>query len=441
MRWDVVVLAGPQDTYQPLGADAARTLFVPLGVPGRTDTVASTVPDELARHGLQPPVQAWDLLHACIAAYTADVRIPRRSAYDGWTRDIALHVAVEAPEAWAAAAPHLARILCFLTGDHWSVAAHTAPPGYVRPSSNQSQQVQITARTVSLFSGGLDSYIGAVNLLERSSEQLALVGHHSLGGGPTSTSQSRASDVLHGRYTAARSPFLRFWVSPPKGEHRASEITTRGRSILFLGLGLIVASAVSDGQLVVAENGLISLNVPLTASRSGSLSTRTTHPYLISLMRELLQMLDLPVAIDLPYRFRTKGEMVCDVASEAALQAGVAVTMSCARPGVGRFAPERNPNLHCGYCLPCLIRRAALARAGQDPTHYLVPDLTVPLRGAQQADIRALKMALDRYVAAPPTAADLLRTGPLPASEGSLSEYVSLFRRGLAELQGFIGKQ
>lgn len=78
---------------------------------------------------------------------------------------------------------------------------------------------------------------------------------------------------------------------------RASETTTRGRSVLFLALGVAVASGLGPARLLVPENGFISLNVPLTPPRSGSFSTRTTHPHLIALLRDLLNELQLPVAL------------------------------------------------------------------------------------------------------------------------------------------------
>src|SRR5262249_13462610 len=138
--------------------------------------------------------------------------------------------------------------------------------------------------TVSLFSGGLDSLVGAIDLLGES-RKVALVGHHGLG-----ITNSVQGDVL----SELRSPFagrfrsFLFYVQPPKpvlgyreGECKKKKIpdgeqTMRSRSILFLSLGAAVASALpSRVPLVVAETGFISLNVPLTGTRLGSASTRT----------------------------------------------------------------------------------------------------------------------------------------------------------------------
>ena len=42
-------------------------------------------------------------------------------------------------------------------------------------------------------------------------------------------------------------------------------------------------------EIIVPENGYISLNIPLTYSRIGSSSTRTTHPYYFELLNQLLK--------------------------------------------------------------------------------------------------------------------------------------------------------
>jgi len=70
-----------------------------------------------------------------------------------------------------------------------------------------------------------------------------------------------------------------------------------------------VASAVDPAcPLYVPENGFIGINVPLSASRSGSASTRTTHPHFMALMRQVLDAVGLPNPVVNPYRLATKGE-------------------------------------------------------------------------------------------------------------------------------------
>ncbi len=439
MSWNVVCLAGPEDRFSPETAPGDETLVVPLDAPGHPYSLKTTVPDVLAKHGIEPSTAARDLLNAAVAAYTADVRVPRKPTFDGWTRDLVLHLPVRGT-GWSGGAEVLRRLLTFLTGDHWTVKTRRAPDSYapLRGRVPRGGARELSAQAVCLFSGGLDSYIGAADLLEGEVDQVALVGHHAAGGGATSTSQKEALAALRMGYPEERTPFLQLWLSPPKGEGRASEITTRGRSILFLALGTAVADGLGAERLIVPENGLISLNVPLTNSRLGSLSTRTTHPYLMSLFRDLLSAIGVDVHVDLPYRFLTKGEMLAGCSNPRLVKPGLTATMSCSHPGAARFA-GMSPNFHCGYCVPCLIRRAAAASSGvPDPTVYATEDLSRPLPGNRGSDLRAMRMALDRYEKDPPTLADVLVPGPLPGSDEELAAYLEVFRRGLDEVRSFL---
>ncbi len=444
MTWHVVALAGRHDRYSPAIAPGDRVLPVPFDIAGNARQVRTSVPQVLAGHHLALSPATDDLLHAATAAYAADVRIARDDTFDGWTRDITLHLPVSDAARWEPGASLLERLLAFLTGDHWRVLPRPRPARY-RPARahlpvrRRRLVVPLKTGTVALFSGGLDSFIGAIDAIEQAG-QVALIGHHAGGQGPTSVAQSRTLAALRQTYPPQLSPFLQCWISPPQGVDGASEITTRGRSILFLALGIAVAGNLERGRLIVPENGLISLNVPLTPPRLGSLSTRTTHPHLIALVQRLVDTLGIDVTLDLPYRFRTKGEMLAACANQGALDKGLAATMSCAHPGAGRFSGARNPNQHCGYCLPCLIRRAAIARRDTDPTSYAYEDLSVPLSPERGADLRSLRLALDRYTRREPTLADVLSAGPLPATGDELEAYVTVFRRGLDEVRSFLDR-
>lgn len=453
-KWHIVALCGPHDHFDVPTPHGEHRLVVPLRVPGQEAEVRMSVDTVLADHGLAPSPAALDLLDAAVAAYAADVRVPRRNTYDGWTRDMELHLSVRCPEKWGAAAPIFQRMLRFLTGDYWGVSFRAAPDsdGEITGDTEATAQrapspprfATPTALAACLFSGGLDSFIGATDELTRQGE-LVLVGHHAAGGGPTSRSQKLVLQVLREKFDEQVAPFLQFWVSPPKSGNAASEITTRGRSILFLGLGVLVAESLGlahpehgRGRLLVPENGFISLNVPLTNSRLGSFSTRTTHPHLIALLRDLIAALELPVQIEMPFRFATKGEMLRDCADPDLLRRALPTTMSCAHPGVGRW--KGAGPAHCGRCLPCLVRRAAVDfwLAGGDPTTYVAEDLTKPFSVKTGSDLRALKIALERYRQRPPRSTDILISGPLSASDDELRAYFEMFTRSVDELRCFV---
>jgi len=442
MTWHVLCLRGPDDAFRPAIRLADQVLEVPFGISGHAQTVHCSVASVLAQHGLMLSESAEDLLVAAISAYAADAGIPRRYAYDRWTRDFILHLPVSQPARWQQARPALERLLSFLTGDHWIIqvrplAVSTAAGLRVPVQKSMWANLPPRAERVCLYSGGLDSFIGALDQLAQG-RRVVLVGHHGSGQGSTSIAQRRAIAALRQRYDANVAPYYRFWVSPPKIALGVSEITTRGRSLLFLALGAAVADAVQATQLIVPENGFISLNVPLTPSRIGSFSTRSTHPYLMQRFREVLQALGMGIELVLPYRFQTKGEMLRGCSDQMTLRANIAETMSCAHPGSGRFSGTKVAYQHCGYCLPCLTRRAAISSFMTDPTEYRVEDLRTPLSPTRRSDLRACKLALDRYRMQPPRLKDILLAGPLHGSEDDLQAYLDLYRRGLAELERFL---
>ncbi|MEA2238194.1 MAG: hypothetical protein QOC81_2918 [Thermoanaerobaculia bacterium] len=432
MTWKIVTIAGQQDTYEvPQGAKD-NILRVPFNVPGDPDRLQSSIAEQFARFALSMTPATEDLLNFAIAAYTADVRVSRHDGFDSWTRDFELHLFVHDVAAWERCRTAAEELLSFLTGDHWILSLRPTPDTYAREIRAVDEATPVATDVVSLFSGGLDSFIGVLDALDRYGA-VTLVGHHAQGSGATSKSQADAIGCLRRAYEADATPFVQVWLSPPKGETRAAETTTRGRSILFLALGTSVAAGMNAKRLIVPENGVISLNVPLTPSRLGSFSTRTTHPHMIELFRTLLRELAVDVAIDLPYHFATKGEMVRNCKDQETLASAIPITMSCARPAAGRFSGS--PNRHCGRCVPCIIRRAALLSAGvSDPTEYGVTDVHAELPGASGGDIRVMRLALERFSKQAPSIRDVLKSGPLAATDDELREYVAVFARGLTEV-------
>lgn len=239
--WHIVSRFGSDDAYEPPLQSEDRVLYVPFGASGSITVgqtanedsmtggqpsptggqgwsspqthikvvhqVHHTLQDTFAREGIVPSVTVIDLLAAAITVYAADVRVPRRDAFDGWTRDFVLHLAVASPGLWAPALPVLERLLAFLTGDHWrltlrplptkggdlertwlgttSTTTLTTPPPSGSLASPDMSQVglgtthltvrpgqprlpgQRAAARVCLFSGGLDSYIGAIDQAAR----------------------------------------------------------------------------------------------------------------------------------------------------------------------------------------------------------------------------------------------------------------------------------
>jgi hypothetical protein len=219
------------------------------------------------------------------------------------------------------------------------------------------------------------------------------------------------------------------------------EKTTRGRSFLFFAAGVFAGTGMPGHfALVVPENGLIALNVPLDPLRVGAFSTRTTHPFYIARWNDLLDLLGISGRIENPYWDKTKGEMVAGCANPALLAALVPKSLSCASPTKGRWLGRGTE--HCGFCLPCLIRRAALRRGLRrtaDPTSYTLSDLTAkPLltNHAAGQQVRSFQFMIERLQRKPGLSQLLVhKPGPLyDEPPARLSAHANVFRRGLAEV-------
>jgi hypothetical protein len=433
---------GDGDTYLPQGRTEGnypvrfRTTSMEHRIGNDFDAKSSSLPNAL-------PLAVLDLIDAAATVYTADLAVPRSTAFDEWTRDLTLHLALRDPTPWQNGAGETFRqLIAFLTGDAWHDLVIRAAP--VENPIPKNKQLLQHFEDVSLFSGGLDSYAGVVDLLKMRG-RCALVGHHARGG-PTLGSQNAVLKVIRTKYTVEETPFLDYFVAPPVGISASGEATTRGRSIIFLALGVATALGVGATRLFVPENGFISLNVPMASSRLGSLSTRTTHPYTMALMRKLLDQLGISLEIVLPYRFKTKGELLSVNPDQVLLKQGINATLSCGHPSVSmrsKKVPEhlRKPNTHCGYCVPCLIRRAAIESAyGVDAPIYAYDNITA-LGGQSGRDVRVVRFALKRAERSVPTLADVLTAGPLPGSTDDLINYREVHLRGLGEMRSFLAKR
>jgi hypothetical protein len=212
-------------------------------------------------------------------------------------------------------------------------------------------------------------------------------------------------------------------------------------------LGLLTASSLDAAHgdpaktLIVPENGLISLNVPLTKARLGSWSTRTTHPHTLALLRAAMKQLGLHTPIDTPYAGITKGEMLQVLADRSPLLARqlVHASVSCAHPNQSRYLPKEQRQAHCGVCVPCIIRRAAAQHANLDDGQYTF-NLPGALRGLRDTDSdRAADPMAFMYALAtrrrPARPFDIAKSGPLHAeTETELAALLRVYDAGMDEV-------
>ena len=347
-----VLCTSPESLPVALPAgERAFTLFKSARRAG-VGTIARSWRGSLKRKGFAPSPQAWDFVQFCLSVCAADLACLRRTTSDGWTRTIELTIGLHEPIRWSPWKRHAEEMLKVLTGDYWTlnfIDGGAAPPdGKPQPLDRDC---------VSLLSGGLDSLIGGIDLVASGRKPLFVsqLAHEDsdrqrnyarvLGGGDTHMQWS------HGiSFSGAREP------------------STRGRSLAFYGFAVLAASRVDSApvQIFIPENGFICINPPLVPGRVSSLSTRTTHPLFIGMLQQLLDGLGLNIRLELPYRFKTKGEMLRECKDQTLLCQWASDSTSC-----GRFRTYNRQ--HCGRCVPCMIRKSAFHAWGpsKDSTHYV----------------------------------------------------------------------
>jgi hypothetical protein len=398
--------------------------------------------DQLHSLGLRPTERAVDLALLAASVTAADTRISRATqSQDRWTREIDLHVPVSEPRFWMEEAPLIATTLNFLSGDRWVVHFRQRPNGMASLTAAPEKLKLAMPSCVCLFSGGLDSFIGALDLLVEEETPL-LVSHY--WDGITSKHQTYCYQALRRRFSAATFHHLRARVGFPSDaiEGSSTEPTQRARSFLFFALAALAASALEEPTVVhVPENGLISLNVPLDPLRLGALSTRTTHPYFMARFNDLLANLNMPVRLENRYRHKTKGEMVSGCGDPEFLRREAKNTMSCSAPTKHRFDVDeslRKP-MHCGHCVPCLIRRASIvAGIGKDTTTYTIANLRARVLDTNKAEgehVRSFQHALRQLAKTPSRARfDIHKPGPLIDHPDDLEAYEKVYLDGMREV-------
>lgn len=373
--------------------------------------------------------EAMDLFYISLMVFCVDRSVSRKKQEDVWTRDLELHIPVKAYEKWIHCKSILINALNFLTGDHWTIhfrkrMAITDDEGkYIKGRWRYRRSVRkIDSDIFCMLSGGLDSFIGAINLLE-DGEKPIFVSYYG-GGKGVKKYQDKVINSLKSQYAIDPKRFFRFYAASQNGV----EDSTRSRSLMFFAHAIAIASGMGHHvDLYVPENGVISLNIPLTVMRLGSLSTRTTHPYFMGMLQSLLTELGIDISLINPFQMQTKGEMIKTCKDFGFLNSHYQDTLSCSHPDQGRWTGEAVG--HCGECLPCTIRKAAIKAAGlNDVTTYRHHYETKT--GVESLCSYKLGLATpkDSYAA-------VQMSGPITEH---IDDYVSLYERGIMELKNLI---
>jgi hypothetical protein len=286
------------------------------------------------------------------ALFAIDLACKRGDDAD-WQRNIEAWIPVRDVSLWKGLAQQVAGVFSGLTYDPFRVtfvesSGMSAPP---RTSRRPFPDVD----TVALLSGGVDSFVGAVALLEAGMRPL-FVSHKN---SPSASDAIGAvTEALRARGAPANPDTL---TARKRGRETGRENSQRTRSLLYVGLACLVADGLGLSEVWINENGVMAVHAPLTVARAGSFSTRTANP---RVMREIERLasdaLGRPIAVNNRLVAMTKPE-VAELADRLGVASTLPRTVSCWQ--IGR-SPE-----HCGRCVPCIMRRISHEYAS-------VPDCT-----------------------------------------------------------------
>ena len=299
---------------------------------------------ELCKFRITPTVPALDFAAFALSVVATDKAVSRADTADGWTRKINLTISLHDAAAWTGQKVNIEKMLRHLTGDFWAL---TFMPVNSSLINQRHKPILRENDCVCLLSGGVDSLVGAIDLVAE-------------GFNPLFVSQIMRGDAEHQkRFATALGTDNHFQWSV--GKLAREEGSTRARSIMFFAFALLSVCALKENneriKIVVPENGLISLNTPLDSNRIGSLSTKTTHPIYMAMLQEIWDALKINAELIFPYRHKTKGEVLKECKNPNLLKQLVFNSVSC-----GKF--QRHNLQQCGVCVPCLVRRAAFLEAG-----------------------------------------------------------------------------
>ncbi len=306
-----------------------------------------------------------DLLEIAATVFAADSAVKRGGGTrpgmgEDWRRSFDFLIPVRNPAFWNRAEVRAALVdaIGFLSEDAVTFAFSQKPvDSALQPFLDLDPAgATFDAKEVILFSGGLDSFAGALEALSTSTNKVILLTHRS-------AQKAITRQVKLGKYLADRFPdrVLHVHVKARRVGQAASDSSQRSRSFLFAALGQLVAQSFGARHLSFYENGVISHNLPISPQVVGTMATRTTHPLSLRKLNTLMGLLGPDhVPIENRYCWLTKR----DVVERIALHGGagqIPVSVSCTS-----IREQTTQHTHCGTCSQCLDRRFALLAAGLD---------------------------------------------------------------------------
>ncbi|MCG3203341.1 MAG: 7-cyano-7-deazaguanine synthase [Gammaproteobacteria bacterium] len=379
-------------------SDARGIDTVPLSLWGKDSNVTLKVSDISQKMVANIAPALIDLLEIATYVYCADQATTRgggssREYGAKWRRQFRFHIPVREPDLWSSRPVRtaLCDTLGFLSDDEYEFTFKKLakpPPVDQYLDFGDEGATGFQAEEVVLFSGGLDSLGGAIQEAIADKRSVALVSHRS---SPKIDNRQRALLEDLKRHSPPTQPFhVPVWINKEKALGR--EYTQRTRSFLYASLGAVVARIFGLWRVRFYENGVVSINLPISPQVVGGRATRTTHPQVLNGFSEIFtSVLQKRFEVENPFRWKTKAEVVKSIRDHGCGEL-IKHTVSCTH--VWEMTTLKT---HCGTCSQCIDRRFGTLSAGcadaEDPQEMYDVDL---LRGERPpGDSRTM---LESYV-------------------------------------------
>lgn len=308
-----------------------------------------------------------DLIEIASYVYVADQTAKRGGLKEfeygeKWRRRFRFEIPVRQPDHWNSETVReaLCNLLCFMTDDDYEFVFRGTP----RPAPFDrwlfgTSDDESDFREVMLFSGGLDSFGGAVQEIVQGQRKVVLVSHR-----PANQMYARQASLvsaLRPKLADKHVIPLHVAVEVNKGKDVGREFTQRCRSFLFGVLAATVATSLNLQRIRFYENGITSLHLPIGFHILGGRATRTTHPRTLRLMSEFLGLaFGSPIDVENPFLWKTKSEVLAGIKAAGCSEL-CSSTCSCTRT-----KETTNQHTHCGRCSQCIDRRLCAIGAGLD---------------------------------------------------------------------------
>ncbi len=150
--------------------------------------------------------------------------------------------------------------------------------------------------------------------------------------------------------------------------HSGGYFLQQTRGFLFLTAAAITADIYGAKDIIVAECGVTKYQPSISLSDE---ITKTTHPFMIKLAKEIFSNFDLNVNIKFPFDDNTKAEII---ASHSNINTLIK-THSCRYSMFSDFDKKE-----CGYCFACIMKNISLSYVtGKIQTQFMLDPITKPI--------------------------------------------------------------